>query len=677
MTTISLHKKISSVLATLLASAVSAVAGDSFAIWAPKMVITEDSIEKNQAFHYSKGANSQNILEAFNTAIRKYYPDIKTELDKKNVKNSFAVYLKVSRASIYEEQLPNSSVKSYTLPVTASINFINMANGDIIYSHSYTNIVQGNLAASGDEKIKKLAEWYTSGYSSLFEHLAKEASQKFKPHKLSTKVIGKYDGLLILDKGLDGGIAKGDTLDRENGSVEVLYSANGYSIGQDEFPKYPSQDGDILVKTYNGSLDGVKKPRVTLLDISTDKQIGDLPPEQMLYDVFSDKIAQQGSFTVASIGKDFYAAKRDIISKSGVRVLEGKRLVPDYYIRLSYDGPFYYSAPTNLDYAEQRHYYAGACGELVDISGRVFHSDCAFDNISDEIVHGKGLSKSSRYETAMKNATLSLAESFSKGVSFDKVSYKITNLKASKIEFEDEKNLLAPGASITIYKNIGSVGDKKDVLIPIQEATIDEKKEGTVIATLDSIKITPKLNAEKGDFIVEDIVSANTPSDAKLFSFCAKSGKMDIGTIDGYDSVTRYLVKKTFKQLLYDGQGLTEAIRKNIDEAKFEHTPKVTTPSTKYCVQPLYWLEPKGKKQSEHIGFETALFDITSGFRIYETNEIKNKTPKDAAFVSKKSFETNPALEIPIKSSKEYLRIELLKNSLPSFSSSVSSIQTP
>ena len=85
----------------------------------------------------------------------------------------------------------------------------------------------------------------------------------------------------------------------------------------------------------------------------------------------------------------------------------------------------------------------------------------------------------------------------------------------------------------------------------------------------------------------------------------------------------------------------------------------------------------KGKKQSEHIGFETALFDITSGFRIYETNEIKNKTPKDAAFVSKKSFETNPALEIPIKSSKEYLRIELLKNSLPSFSSSVSSIQTP
>ena len=64
-------------MATLLASAVSAVAGDSFAIWAPKMVITEDSIEKNQAFHYSKGANSQSILEAFNTAIRKYYPDIK------------------------------------------------------------------------------------------------------------------------------------------------------------------------------------------------------------------------------------------------------------------------------------------------------------------------------------------------------------------------------------------------------------------------------------------------------------------------------------------------------------------------------------------------------------------------------------------------------------------------
>ena len=110
----------------LFVSTVSVFADDAFQVWVPKMLVTEESVDKNQAFNHSKGVNSQNILHSFNNAIKKYYPKATSELDKKNIKNTFAVYLKVSRASVYEEQLPNSSVKSYTLPITASINFLNI-----------------------------------------------------------------------------------------------------------------------------------------------------------------------------------------------------------------------------------------------------------------------------------------------------------------------------------------------------------------------------------------------------------------------------------------------------------------------------------------------------------------------------------------------------------------------
>jgi len=650
-------------------------AADSFGIWVPKILVVEDSAEKNLAFVASKGESSQNILGAFNMALKKYYPEAKAELDKKNIKNTFAAYLKISRASVYDEQVSGSSVKSYTLPVTASLNFLNMANGDILYSHSFTDITQGNLTSNKDEKTKKLAEWYVASYERLFEHLAKEARSTFKPQKLSAKAIGIYDGLVILDKGLDGGIGKGDILDREGGSVEVLYSTNGYAVGQDEFPKSPTKEGDVLTKTYNGTLEGIKKPRVTLLDINMDKKLSDHPSEQMMYEIFSDKIAQNGSFALVSIGKDFYKAKRDIVAKAGVRVLEGKRSVPDYFLRLRYDGPFGYTAPTNVDYAKQKTYYAGVCGELVDASGRVFHSDCMFDEITDNVTHGKGQSTSARFETVTKNATLKLAESFSKGVSFDKIEYTVDSVNDQEIKFKDDKNLLASGGSVTIYKNIGSIKDKKNILIPIQEATINSKIGSAVTANLDPMKISQGLKVEKGDIVTEDVVASNAPADAKLFMLCNKPSQMDVANIDGFDSIAKYLVKDSFKYLLYSASGLQDALKNNIDDTKFDRTPVATTPETKYCVQPVQWLELKSKKLSDDKEFETMNFNITAGFRVYETKDIKNKSAKEATVVSKKSFETNPTLTVPIGCEKDYLRVELLKNAIPSFKSAVSSIQ--
>ena len=72
-------------LAGLLFSS-AALGNDSFSIWAPKMLVVEESAEKNPIFVASKGANSQNILNAFNSALKKYYPDAKNEIDKKNIK---------------------------------------------------------------------------------------------------------------------------------------------------------------------------------------------------------------------------------------------------------------------------------------------------------------------------------------------------------------------------------------------------------------------------------------------------------------------------------------------------------------------------------------------------------------------------------------------------------------
>jgi hypothetical protein len=677
--------KVSKLKINLVATMISALvipmclAADDLAVWAPKMVvIDENTIKNNPIFKESQGEYNKNILGSFNTAFKKYFPDAKTELDKKNVKNTIAAYLKISRASVYDERTTGSSVTTYTLPLTASINFFNMANGDILYSHSFTDIQQGDLAADGEEKTKKLAAWYIKSYGTLFEKLAKEAGEKFKPHRLSTKVIGVHDGLLILGKGLDDGIGKGDALVKnDGGSAEVLFSTNGYAIAQNEFLDYPLKTGDTLIKTYSGSLDGIKKPKVTLLDIQINQSIKELPPEAMLYEVFSDKIAGAGNFSLVSIGKDFYAAKRDITAKAGERVLEGKRSVPEYFLRLSYDGPHNYDLPTNVSYAKQTVYSTQACGELVDLSGRVFHSGCALEEIRDDIVHGKGFTKAARYEVAMKNATLKLAESFATGISFEKIEYKVTKANSAEIEFVDEKNLLASGATVTVYKNIGTVGDKKNVLIPVQEAVIDSKANGIAKATLDSMKIAPKLSISAGDIIVEDVVSAKAPSDAKLFPLCQKPSRMDKLNIDGFDATARFLIKKSFKYPLYDTTGFAKSLKENIDDTKFDKSPSMTTPKTQYCIQPVHWLELKSKQPSEIKGFETQNYDLTAGVRVYDMEELKGKTLKNAVVKSKKSFEVNPNLSVPVGFEASYLHIELLKNAQKNFETAVQGLQVP
>jgi hypothetical protein len=640
---------------------------NNFSIWTPKIVVVEQSAESAD-FNETRGEFDKNIFDPYLKSMKKYYPASSEIFDRQKIDQTFAAYLQVNRVAKYQVQMVGSQVKSYFLPVTASINFVNMSNGDILFSDTFTEIAQIDLAASDPMTKTKLISLYQQTYATLFERLAKDASEKFQPKQIDCKVIGKYKGISILDKGLSGGIAKGDSLNRVGGEGLVLYSTQEYSIVKDDFSE-PSIN-DIYSKQYNGSLN--KKPKITLLDITMDKNRTDQPASEMLYQVFSDTLASKANFSLVSTSRSYYEAKRAIEAKAGVKVLEGKRQIPEYFMRLFFDGPTMYEFPTNVDYAHYNVFNVRACGEIIDLSGRVLYSSCKSEDINDQIVLGKGFSIPARNEIAMKNATIALAEEFSSSIKFDQISYDIKSVDNDSIKVNDDKNLLAEGSVITVYKNIGNIGSFNDVYIPLQEAVVNSKSGNDIVAKLDSItQLIKEENIKSGNKIFEDLItSGKLNKSSKLVSICALTSKVDGETIDNFDNIARFLIKKNFQYPLYDTNGLKEALERELDSSKFVTTPVLTTPKDiSYCINPVYIFNIEAETDGNIPTVKNTKTEIDGGIRIYKTG-VQDPIVEEALSLT-------PTLQVPQGFKNEYLHIESLKAALQDLEKSLVDINIP
>lgn len=644
-------------------------ADNGFSIWTPKIVVIEASAA-NADFNESRGESDKNLFDPYIQSMKKYYPDSSDAINPKKINRTFATFLQISRIAKYEVQMTGSQVKSYYLPVTASINFVNMANGEIIFSDTFTEIAQIDLSASDPEIKAKLTSQYLQTYVTLFDRLAKNASEKFQPKQIECSVIGKYKGLIVLNKGLSGGIAKGDTLNRTGGEAYVLYSTQDYAIAKDDFAE-PSIN-DIYAKQYSGSLDMVKKPKISLLDIQMDTKRSDLPPVQMLSQVFSDTLSGKANFSLVSTSRSYYQAKRDIEAKAGARVLEGKRQIPEYFMRLFFDGPTMYQFPTNVDYAHYNVFNVRACGEIVDLSGRVLYSACKSEDINDKVVLEKGFSIPARYEIAMKNATVALAEEFSNSIKFDLISYSIKSVDEDLIKVDDDKNLLSEGSVITAYKNIGKIGDINDVFIPLQEAVVNSRSNNTIMAKLDSVtKQINNENIKSGDLILEDLISSgSTTKDSKLVTICDLPSKIEGATIENFDNIARFLIKKNFHYPLYDTVGFKEALKSELDSSKFKTLPEPTTPKDiSYCINPVYIFNLSPETEGNLPSVKNTKPEVIAGVRIYKAGTVDP--------IVEEALSLNPDLQIPESFRKEYLHIESLKAALTNFESSFTDVKIP
>jgi hypothetical protein len=249
---------------------------------------------------------------------------------------------------------------------------------------------------------------------------------------------------------------------------------------------------------------------------------------------------------------------------------------------------------------------------------------------------------------------------------FEKLPYSILDINGDKITINDSKNLLGLGSDITIYKNIGSVGNNDNVYLPVQDAYIESRNGNTVIAKLDPItKRSKDISVSSGDMIFEQVLK-NDSSESKILKVCSDKSQLEGSQlVPDFNDMSRFVVQKNLKYPFYDLKKFASTIKEVIKDGIFEYSSTVTAPSNfSYCIQPVYKVTVDSSSKVSNL------------VELYNINTISGARILDQAnnVITKGDSRKKSKAEIPVNFSNVALKTNFVDTSLETFQVGISSI---
>lgn len=413
----------------------------------------------DSAFQKVLSNNRPTFVKEYLSLFDKYFPNANKEISDKTKYKTFAAYVHVPRASQYHVNKTESLLDIY-LPLTMSINFVNMASGETLYSYPTTNYFKYETTTTSDIQKRKetITELCKRNYIQTVEEVVKQASEAFKPFNITAKVFDTYRSLYVLDKGLETGITKGDLLTDENvNQLSVIYSGLGYSVAEKVLGKPVS--GSNFTKFANNSITQLKKPKILFINDFSDEK---------LYNVFSTALGNNAEFSLMATDKTYYDMQTALVSLN----MDFKsrnvynRTMPDYFLKLYFTKPIYAQYKSNKDYYNIDKYGMLVCGVIFDKAGRVVYSQCTDDEIKNEVVDNIRFNDEANFEIMEKNILTKLATSMQKDIQFKDVKFKIAKTDNQYLTLADPNGFLKTGNILTVFKKIKTEKSGKEILIP-------------------------------------------------------------------------------------------------------------------------------------------------------------------------------------------------------------------
>lgn len=393
------------------------------------------------------------------TQFDKYFPNTNKEISDKTKYKTFAAYVHVPRASQYPVKKTDRLLDIY-LPLTMSINFVNMATGETLYSYPLTNYFKYETTFESDvqKRKEKIADLCRENYKQSLADVIKQASVDFKPFDIKAKIQDTYRQLYILDKGLESGVVKGDLLtDEYTNQISVIYSDLNYSVAKKVIGK-PVLNGSFT-KFANSSITQLKKPKILFInDFNNEK----------LYNLFSSALGSSAEFSLITTDKTFYDMQSALVSLNMDFKSKSvyNRILPDYFLKLYITRPSYAQYKSNKDYLNIDKYAMSACGVIFDKAGRVVYSKCADDEIVNKVVGNIRFNDEANVEILAKNLFNKLAVSMQKDIQFENIKFKISKTEGQYLTLQDSNGFLKAGNVLTVYKKIKTEKSGQEILVP-------------------------------------------------------------------------------------------------------------------------------------------------------------------------------------------------------------------
>jgi hypothetical protein len=455
-----------------------------------------------------------------------HFPALEATIDSKNRLRTLALSVQVTRVSRYQIDKTDGTTDIY-LPITLSVYFSNPVTGEVLQSFSQTRYdvmtVQRSLAqADVDAKVSAA---YRSGFAALLDSTLTASASQFNPYVVEATAADTWRGFVILDKGYQAGIGKGDVLDAGDAEVRVEFAGQNYAVAVPVLGTPKS--GTVFSRASTMALSDVKKPRVLALVSEGNPDLSDAVSTQL----FTDKLGSNAPFATLPLNANFSQVQASIDSHTGIgHEVNSNRALPDYFIRMVLPPARHYSLATNLSYKTRQSYQAWAFAELLSRDGRVLYSADVNQRIDDTVTNQSGFSVADRKEVILKNALSDLADRFSKEVRFKPVTLKVADASSDTFQIDDPGMNLQPGDSFRVYHDAGRPGNiAENALVPVWDANV-VSRDGSKVTASAVLPVAGKPpRPSSGDVVLIDSV-ANAGVGAQRLAFCP-SDKNQIGSV--------------------------------------------------------------------------------------------------------------------------------------------------
>lgn len=638
----------------------NAFAQDSFQVYPLQGVFLSDKAEENKLFLKSLSSNESGddrtfAIDQFVESFRSAIPNSAKSIDDKNKYSTFVAYLQIPRVSEYRINKSPKLVDLY-LPITMSLNFSNMVTGESLYSYSYTYYSKYETTRDSDKNAqgteKTIVELYRNTFKDLLRKIMSNAKENFHPFSFEAKIKKVWNDNYVLDKGIEKGIVKGDTIvDQYGNQLSVVHASSKYSIAQKVLGD-PKADS-VFTKFSNESIDELKKPKVMLLNDMGKKKITSVP-ESVIYQLFSNALGKKASFSLISIDKGFCHAQKAAIEMTNLKQeVTQNRELPDYFLRTYFFGPFHTNLPSNKPYVTYDNYTMMACGQFLDRSGQVLYSKCVDEEITDEVFEDIRYSKEDREEVVLKNSLIRLADDFIKNVRFKQIELSLTKTEKAQIFIEDHYNILTPGSNLIVFHKVGRVeGVEEEVYVPTWEVNV-ASKNGKLALANKTLPLSSRIpEPSVGDKIFINSMITGNADNVKVLKLCKKDLENNGDYIlDDFKMLSSYAIAGSIKFPFYETGDFREQMEMLNNDGRYGFKRKIIVQevNTYYCIEPVYKISKQSIVGNNSIN--THKINIVAGLKVYDKNSV----------VWKKGLQQDVSISCPKNYEKQSLDFKLSK----------------
>jgi len=603
----------------------------------------------SQNFKQMVKTNGKVLRKSYLDTFYKYFPNAKKEISDKNKYKTFAAYIHVPRASEYVLKKSDMLVDIY-LPLTMSINFVNMATGETLYSNLDTNYFKYGDTTTADKKKQqaKLQQLDLQNYKETMEGVVKKASEDFKPFDITTSVIDKYRSLYILDKGSSSGIAKGDLLTDENvNQLSVIYSDLNYSVANKVLGD--PQTGSNFSKFANSSVTELTKPKILFINDFNDERI---------YNIFASALGSKANFSLLTTDKTFYDMQSALVSLNMDFKHSNlyKRTLPDYFLKLYLTKTYYTNLRTNKEFLSIDKYSTIACAVIFDKAGRVVYSTCVDDELPPiDVVSNIRFKNEEQEEILIKNLLeTKLAPAIGQGVDFKAMKFKIKDVNNDMLTLKDKNGFLRNGNVLTVYKKISTEQAGKKILIPTWDYRVISKN-GDLAECKMSQPYVDGINYPNPKDIVQMTTITRSANKANMFNYDKETNELEgneVKITNFNDIAFAALASKLKSPIGINTDEYADTI-KELNASGFKKTIEIPENNSGLTISTVYKITLEKEKKK---GFGTErTYNIIVGV----------VSRKDGEVVKQEALSQEVILLVPRRHNQNIIEFELLKRIYP------------